>query len=93
MPTKIHDILEPADITQALEELQPELDTIQAGANQSTKYDLLWRGLRFPPKVVISKALELKTGRPYPVSEFSGGEAPGLMGRLAGDTVWGAIRP
>src|SRR5690349_19058037 len=64
-------------VERALAELAPTLDEIAAGPHQSIRYDLLWDGKRFPPKVVISKAVELEYGYPFPETEFSGGEDPG----------------
>src|SRR5664280_1340476 len=46
-------------------------------SHKSRTYDLLWKGMRFPPKVVISKAVEVQYGYPFPESEFSGGEDQG----------------
>jgi hypothetical protein len=54
--------------------LEPELKLILRGPHRSKKFDLLWNGMRFPPKVVVSRAVELQYGRPFPESEFSGGE-------------------
>src|SRR5664279_4481360 len=64
-------------IEQALELLADQLDQIAVGPHKSRTYDLLWNGLRFPPKVVVSKAVELQYGYTFPESEFSGGEDPG----------------
>lgn len=43
---------------------------------QSTRYDVLHPddGAAFPPKLVLSIAMELATGQPLPRTEFSGGE-------------------
>jgi hypothetical protein len=64
-------------VERALAELVPKLTEIAAGPHQSTRYDLLWNGMRFPPKVVISKAVEIQYGHIFMESEFSGGEDPG----------------
>lgn len=40
---------------------------------ESTKYDLLHNGRRYPPKILISLAYQIVSGRPHPVAEFSGG--------------------
>ncbi len=40
---------------------------------ESTKYDLLHDGRRYPPKVIISLAYRFVAGEPHPVTEFSGG--------------------
>ncbi|MFT5725906.1 MAG: hypothetical protein ACI8PB_000022 [Desulforhopalus sp.] len=40
---------------------------------ESTKYDLLHNGRRYPPKVIISLAYSFVSGTPHPVAEFSGG--------------------
>jgi hypothetical protein len=61
----------------ALTKLIPDLPKIIVGRNRSRDYDLLWKGYRFPPKVVISKAVEVVLGEPLDFSEFSGGNAPG----------------
>jgi len=63
-----------SDIVNALEALLPKLDEIQRGRHRSTKFDLLWEGHYFPPKVVLSHAIELGTGTPFPEKLFSGGE-------------------
>jgi len=62
-----------SSIQKALEELLPRLNEIRAGVHDSTKYDLLWHGHRFPPKVVIRKAVQIEHGIDLPESEFSGG--------------------
>lgn len=64
-------------VEQALELLSSELDQIQRGPHKSRIYDLLWKGMRFPPKVVISKAAEVQYGDALPETEFSGGEDEG----------------
>jgi len=57
-----------SSIEKALNELLPHLNEIQAGSHDSTKYDLLWHGHRFPPKVVIRKAVQIEHGCPSPQS-------------------------
>ena len=42
--------------------------------NASRKYDLLYNGKRYPPKVIISLANKFANGIVLDVSEFSGGE-------------------
>src|SRR5689334_17001903 len=42
---------------------------------EPTKYELVYRGKRYPPKAVIGLACRHLLGRVY--EEFSGGEAPG----------------
>jgi Domain of unknown function (DUF3427) len=69
--------LTPSSIQKALEELLPQLNEIRAGVHDSTKYDLLWHGHRFPPKVVIRKAVQIEHGIDLPESEFSGGRHAG----------------
>src|ERR1035441_9410320 len=64
-------------VEEALELLAEQLDQIAVGPHKSRTYDLLWKGMRFPPKVVISKAVEVQYGYPFPESEFSGGEDQG----------------
>jgi len=34
-------------------------------------------GYRLPPKVVLSRAVQIETGKPFPESEFSGGKGAG----------------
>ncbi len=41
--------------------------------NESTKYDILYNGRRYPPKITISLAHIFVSGSPHPVDEFSGG--------------------
>ena len=36
---------------------------------------MVWEGLRYPPKVVIAKALEIEYGREFTTKGFSGGES------------------
>ena len=69
--------LKAESITKALKELLPKLDEIKAGPHDSTKYDLLWRGYRFPPKVVVSTAVRIHYGKNLPESGFSGGRGAG----------------
>lgn len=69
--------LTPTSIQKALNELLPRLSEIRAGVHDSTKYDLLWHGHRFPPKVVIRKAAQIEHGIDLPESEFSGGRHAG----------------
>jgi len=69
--------LKTSSVERALKSLLPELHRIKAGPHESTKYDLLWKGHRFPPKVVISKAVQLEHGVDLPESEFSGGTHSG----------------
>lgn len=64
-------------IERALEKLLPELDQIKASPHESTRFDLLWKGRRFPPKVVVSRAVKLEHGVDLPESEFSGGTHAG----------------
>ncbi len=69
--------LKHSSVERALETLLPKLDQIKAGPHESTKYDLLWKGHRFPPKVVITRAVKIEHGVDLPESEFSGGAHPG----------------
>ena len=69
--------LKTSSVERALESLLPELHRIKASPHESTKYDLLWKGHRFPPKVVISKAVKLEHGVELTESEFSGGTHSG----------------
>ena len=47
---------------------------------ESTKYDLVHEGRRYPPKRVIGLAAKRVIGRPLRPSEFSGGEASKCFG-------------
>jgi hypothetical protein len=49
----------------------------EAGPHESTKYDVLWKGRRFPPKVVVTRAVKIEHGVDLPESEFSGGTHSG----------------
>jgi hypothetical protein len=69
--------LKASSVERALKQLLPQLDQIKAGPHDSTKYDLLWKGHRFPPKVVVSRAVQIEHGQPLPESEFSGGTHSG----------------
>jgi hypothetical protein len=69
--------LKRSSVESALEALPPELDQIRAGPHKSTKYDLLWKGHRFPPKVVVTRAVKIEHGVELPESEFSGGTHSG----------------
>jgi hypothetical protein len=65
--------LKRSSVENALEALLPELDQIKAGPHKSIKYDLLWKGHRFPPKVVVTRAVKIERGVELTESEFSGG--------------------
>lgn len=41
---------------------------------ESKKYDLLYNGRRYPPKVVVTSANKYANGIPLDPSKFSGGE-------------------
>jgi len=69
--------LKRSSVESALEALLRELDEIKAGPHESTKYDLLWKGRRFPPKVVVTRAVKIEHGVDLPESEFSGGTHSG----------------
>ena len=59
-------------IIQAIEEV------IRRGYDkkrESRKYDILYNGKRFPPKVVITIANKFANGEPLDHSKFSGGES------------------
>lgn len=59
------------DILNALKEID------QVGwdkKNNSIKYDLVFEGKRYPPKIVVKYAHKHAFGTPLDVSEFSGGE-------------------
>ena len=67
--------LKKSSVERALEQLLPELDAIKEGPHNSRDYNLFWKGHRFPPKVVISRADHVPrqaTGQEAgPVSHFS----------------------
>ena len=67
--------LKRGSIEVALGTLRSSLASIVSGPHRSTRYDLIWEGLRYPPKVVIAKALEIENRREFTTKEFSGGEA------------------
>ena len=54
------------NVGQALELLAARLDQIAEGPHKSTTYDLLWNGLRFPPKVVFQRRLNCNMDTPSP---------------------------
>jgi len=58
-------------IFQAIDEINK---TRWLKENDSKKYDLLFKGEKFPPKVVVSIANKYANGIPLDFSEFSGGE-------------------
>jgi len=66
-----------SSVERALKSLVPELGKIASGPYESTKYDVLWEGYRFPPKVVVSRAVEIEHGVGFPASDFSGGTHTG----------------
>jgi len=68
-------------VERALDLLREQLPEIRSGRHESTKYDLLWEGKRYPPKVVISRAVRIEHGYELPESEFSGGEGTGQANR------------
>ena len=69
-------------VERALELIRDDLPEIRAGRHDSTIYDLLWEGERYPPKVVISRAIQIEHGFEFPESEFSGGEWTGQANRV-----------
>jgi hypothetical protein len=71
-----------ASIERALELLIDDLPNIRTGRHDSTKYDLLWNGERFPPKVVVSRAVTIEHGYEFPEGEFSGGEGAGQANQV-----------
>lgn len=48
--------------------------SVQHGFHESEKYDLIYEGLRFPPKAILGIAAQRSAGRILEPSEFSGGE-------------------
>ena len=55
------------------EGLRPLLEEGYPERRESTRYDLLFDGERFPPKVAVSFANLVANGRKLPEQEFSGG--------------------
>jgi hypothetical protein len=66
-----------SSVRQAVEQLLPDLDKIKSGPHESSGYDLLWNGRRLPPKVVVSRAVQIQYGTEFPESNFSGGQGAG----------------
>jgi 5-methylcytosine-specific restriction enzyme A len=58
-------------ILQAIKEIE---NTGYPEKNESRKYDLLFNGISYPPKVVLSRANKFANGTLLDVSDFSGGE-------------------
>ncbi len=58
-------------ILQAIEQIDAEGYDKK---NESTKYDLLYNGRRYPPKITISLAHIFVSGSPHSVDKFSGGD-------------------
>jgi len=53
---------------------------------QSTLYDLIYQGRRYPPKYVVSLAARYATGRELPSQAFNGGsETNGFLENLGFD--------
>jgi hypothetical protein len=52
------------------------------GYIQSTDYDLVYEGCRYPPKAVLGLAAERVLGRPLNSAEFSGGERSACFAAL-----------
>jgi len=61
------------DVLTALESFSAEA-AASHGYAESTDYDLVHEGLRFPPKAVLGLAASRSIGRPLSSDEFSGGE-------------------
>ena len=80
-----------ASVERALESLVPELHRIKGGSHESTKYDVLWKGQRFPPKVVVARAVKLEHGIDLPESEFSGGTHPGQANAVLEDLGFAVV--
>lgn len=62
----------PEDVIQALQDLDAG---IEHDFGDSTRFDLVHEGKRYPPKAVIGLAARRALGRPMKPSEFSGGES------------------
>lgn len=63
-----------ADVLQALRDLD---DGIEHQFGDSTRYDLLHEGRRYPPKAVVGLAARRVLGHPLLNTEFNGGDTPG----------------
>ncbi|WP_414450665.1 DUF3578 domain-containing protein [Burkholderia sp. 22PA0099] len=74
-------------VQRALDEISHDGVPIDA---ESTGYDLIYNGKRFPPKLVMSLAVKHATGEPLDRASFSGGEASSafrLLRRLGFDII------
>jgi len=59
---------------------------------RSTRYVLVYKGRRYPPKYIVSLAVENATGRPLPPNQFGGGvETNGVL-RSLGFSVDAVVR-
>jgi hypothetical protein len=63
-----------ADVLNAIEKFSIE-EAERYGFAESTDFDLVYEGRRFPPKAILGLAAEREIGRPLDPAEFSGGEA------------------
>ena len=71
------DHLNSVDIEHALQFLWKKHKDGNFGSYASDRYDLVWRGRRFPPKLVIATASRINGQKPLGSLEFSGGEGGG----------------
>ncbi len=62
------------DVLRAIADLDGGLEH---GFGDSTGYDLLYEGRKYPPKAVVGLAAKRVLGRQLTLDEFSGGESPG----------------
>ena len=68
--TELLAMLQARDVGEALQRLDSGEPTLFA---DSTKFDLVWRGKRFPPKRVAGLALQIMTGQQFRPKSFKGG--------------------
>ncbi|MGO9122885.1 MAG: hypothetical protein ACLQPD_35350 [Desulfomonilaceae bacterium] len=73
-----------ANVLAAIERIQKEG---VPRSRLSTRYDLLHEGMRYPPKYVVSLAVQNATGRELDPEEFSGGVETNSLLRLLGFSV------
>src|SRR5688572_12946427 len=70
------------DVEKALRDLLPDLASIRQGPHKSTEYDLQWEGIRFPPKMALSRAAGIKTRSDLSTYSFSRGEGSGQANEI-----------
>ena len=79
MPTNIPDGITRDHIIEAIRQYSGGVDHRFA---DSTGYDLLFEGNRYPPKAIVGIAARLLTGEEYGPDDFSGGKGSKCFGIL-----------